>query len=167
MVSYHREASSRQGASPVYHRPSPSVTEEWSHGQGWLSDGQDLVQEENPETLALNAGDGAGRGAIGPPRGAVVKDRLPVQETRETRVSSLGRGDPLEEELATHSRLLAWGIPWTEEPGGLQSLGSQGWTRLSMHEHACRGSETESISLSPTASHYVLCILLTILSHSR
>ena len=43
----------------------------------------------------------------------------------ETQVQSLGREDPLEKEMATHSRTLAWKIPWTEEPGGLQSMGSQ------------------------------------------
>ena len=40
-------------------------------------------------------------------------------------VQSLGREDPLEEGMATHSSILAWRIPWTEEPGGLQSTGSQ------------------------------------------
>ena len=40
-------------------------------------------------------------------------------------VQSLGREDPLEKETATHSSILAWEIPWTEEPGGLQSMGSQ------------------------------------------
>ena len=44
---------------------------------------------------------------------------------REIQVQSLGREDPLEKELATHSRTLAWKIPWMEEPGGLQSMGSQ------------------------------------------
>jgi len=48
-----------------------------------------------------------------------------MQETQETRVQSLGWEDPLEEEMATHSSLPAWKIPWTEEPGGLQSMGSQ------------------------------------------
>ena len=43
----------------------------------------------------------------------------------ETRVRSLGREDPLEKEMATHSSILAWEIPWTEEPGSLQSVGSQ------------------------------------------
>ena len=43
----------------------------------------------------------------------------------ETRVQSLGREDPLEKEMATHSSILAWRIPWMEEPGRLQSLGSQ------------------------------------------
>ena len=38
------------------------------------------------------------------------------------RVQSLGREDPLEEEMATHSSILVWGIPWTEEPGGLQTM---------------------------------------------
>ena len=44
---------------------------------------------------------------------------------QETRVPSLGQEDPLEEKMATHSSILAWEIPWTEEPGGLQSEGSQ------------------------------------------
>ena len=49
--------------------------------------------------------------------------RLPA--VRETWVRSLGQEDPLEKEMATHSRILAWRIPWTEEPGGLQSTESQ------------------------------------------
>ena len=49
----------------------------------------------------------------------------------ETWVQSLGREDPLEKEMATHSSILAWRIPWTEEPGGLQSMGLQSRTRLS------------------------------------
>ena len=49
--------------------------------------------------------------------------RLPT--TRETWVRSLGEEDPLEKEMAPHSRTLAWKIPWMEEPGGLQSMGSQ------------------------------------------
>ena len=44
---------------------------------------------------------------------------------RETWVRSLGQEDPLEKEMATHSSILAWRIPWTEEHGGLQSMGSQ------------------------------------------
>ena len=43
---------------------------------------------------------------------------LQIQETQETQVRSLGREDPLEEGTATHSSILAWRIPWTEEPGG-------------------------------------------------
>ena len=48
-----------------------------------------------------------------------------MQETQETQVQSLGQEDPLEEELATHSSIPAWEIPWTEEPGGPQSMRSQ------------------------------------------
>ena len=44
---------------------------------------------------------------------------------QETQVRFLGRKDPLVEGVATHSSILAWRIPWTEEPGGLQSMGSQ------------------------------------------
>ena len=43
----------------------------------------------------------------------------------ETRVRSLGQENPLKKEMATHSSILAWRIPWTEEPGGLQCIGSQ------------------------------------------
>ena len=49
--------------------------------------------------------------------------RLPAMQ--KTQVRSLGREDPLEKEMATHSRIFAWKIPWTGEPGGLQSRGSQ------------------------------------------
>ena len=55
----------------------------------------------------------------------MVKKLLAMQETQETRVRSLGQEDPLEEGMAAHSSILAWRIPWTEEPGGLQSMGSQ------------------------------------------
>ena len=48
-----------------------------------------------------------------------------MQETQETLVQSLGWEDPLEEEIATHSSILTWEIEWTEEPGGLQSMGLQ------------------------------------------
>ena len=48
-----------------------------------------------------------------------------MQEDKEMQVLSLGWEDPLEKEMATHSIVLAWKIPWTEEPGGLQSMGFQ------------------------------------------
>ena len=48
-----------------------------------------------------------------------------MQETEEMKVQSLGWEDPLEEEMATHSSILAWRIPRTEEPGGLQFMGRQ------------------------------------------
>ena len=60
------------------------------------------------------------------PGGASGKrTRRPVQEALETWVRSLGQEDPLEKRMATHSSILAWRIPWTEEPAGLQSWGSQ------------------------------------------
>ena len=49
---------------------------------------------------------------------------LPIQETQETQIRSLGQEDLLKEGMATHSSILAWIIPWTEEPGGLPSMGS-------------------------------------------
>ena len=50
---------------------------------------------------------------------------LPMQETQERRVQSLVQDDPLEKEMATHSSILAWKIPWTEEPVRLQAMGLQ------------------------------------------
>ena len=56
----------------------------------------------------------------------MVKDPPAIQETW---VSSLGQEDPLEKEMAIHSSILVWEIPWIEEPGGLQQMGSQkSWT---------------------------------------
>ena len=52
----------------------------------------------------------------------MVKDLPAMQEPWETRVQSLGWEYPLEEGIATHSSILAWRIPWTKEPGGLQSI---------------------------------------------
>ena len=61
---------------------------------------------------------------MGFPGGSAVKHPPAMQETQETWVQSLGQDDPLEEEMATHSSILTWRIPWTEEPGRLQSMGS-------------------------------------------
>ena len=66
------------------------------------------------ESLSLSDGGSAG------------ENLLPVQGTQETRVQSLGREDPLEKGMATHSSVLAWKIPWREDPGRLQAMGSQG-----------------------------------------
>ena len=62
----------------------------------------------------------SGTGFPGGPR-----TRLPMQENEEVLGRSLGWEDPLEKDMATHSSILAWRIPRTEEPGGLQSTGSQ------------------------------------------
>ena len=56
-----------------------------------------------------------------------VKNLSAMQETQEMWLQSLGQEDPLEKEMATHSSILAWRIPWTEEPCGLPSMG---WQRL-------------------------------------
>ena len=53
------------------------------------------------------------------PGGSALKNPPAMPELHETRVRSLGQEDPLEKEIATHSSILAWGIPWTEEPGRL------------------------------------------------
>ena len=62
------------------------------------------------------------KGSLG---GSVVRSPPAMQETQEMWIRSRSWKAPLEEDTATHSRILAWRIPWTEEPGGLQSMGSQ------------------------------------------
>ena len=71
-----------------------------------------------------------------PPLVSLVAQRLKrLPAMQETWVQSLGQEDPLEKEIATHSSILAWRIPWTEEPGRLQSTGSQSQTLLSKLTH--------------------------------
>ena len=62
----------------------------------------------------------------------LVKTPPAIQETQETRVRSLGQADPLEQEMGTHSNILAWRILWIKEPGGLHVVHrvTKSWTRL-------------------------------------
>ena len=64
---------------------------------------------------------------MGFPSGSAVKNPPAVQDTQEMGVQSLGKEDPLEEGMATHSSILAWKTQWMEEPDGLQS---KGWQRV-------------------------------------
>ena len=66
---------------------------------------------------------------------SVVKKSLPMQGTQEMQVGPSALEDPLEEEMATRPSILAWKIPWTEELGRLQSMGSQSQTLLSNWAH--------------------------------
>ena len=59
------------------------------------------------------------------PGGSALKDPPEIQELQEMQTQSLGQEDPLEEEMATQPRILPWNIPWTKEPGGVQSMESQ------------------------------------------
>ena len=84
-----------------------------------------------------------------------------MQETEETQVQSLGWEDPLEKGMATHSRILAWRISWTEEPGGLQSIASRSQTQLKrLSTHTSEGKDLSNnqvcerdISPLETAAH--------------
>ena len=62
---------------------------------------------------------------LGFPKGSAVKNPPAMRETQGIQVWSLGREDPLEEGMTTHSNILAWRILWTEKPGRLESIGSQ------------------------------------------
>ena len=81
------------------------------------------------------------RGNWGFPGGASGKETAyQCRRHKKSQVRSLGWEDPLEEGMARHSSILAWRVPWTEEPGGPQSMGSLSWTQLSdwTHVHASR-----------------------------
>ena len=82
---------------------------------------------------------------------------------QETRVRSLGWEDPLEKEMAAHSSILAWKIPWTTEPGRLPSMVSQSWTRLSNFTFTFHGERRTRISSVPSVgdiSTYISLISL-------
>ena len=70
-----------------------------------------------------------------------------MQETASARdvVQSLGQEDPMEEDMATHSSILAWRIPWTKEPGGLQSMGSQRVGHQEVYTHREKSSHLLSL----------------------
>ena len=84
--------------------------------------------------------------------GSVVKNMPGKQETQ---VLSLGQKYPLEKEMETHSNILAWEIPWTEEPGGLQSMESQrvGHDLVKQHQHML-------ISRVTTKTRVKFCLLM-------
>ena len=78
----------------------------------------------------------------------MVKNLPAMQETQDR---SLGREDLLEERMAIHSSILAWRIPWTEKPGGLQSMGSQrvGVTEVTEHAHMLSDSKACALPATP------------------
>ena len=81
----------------------------------------------------------------------------------ETRVRSLGREDPLEKEMVTHSSILTWRIPWTEKPGGLQSMGSQRKCELStlvIRDHQLRKEPQKFSGLDPLCAGVSLVYFL-------
>ena len=83
----------------------------------------DLSQKAEKQCIPINSGLVWGSGLVW---ASLVAQRLKhLPPMWETWVRSLGREDPLEKEMTTHSSILAWSIPWTEEPGRLQSMGSQ------------------------------------------
>ena len=81
---------------------------------------------------------------------------------QETWVQSVGQEDPLEEGMATHSSILAWRIPWTREPGRLQSMGLQSWTQLSYtHTHTHTHTHTQKSGHCPLLVLFSVCVFPT------
>ena len=79
---------------------------------------------------------------MGFPGGSVIKNLPIMQETQESWVQSLGQEDPLEKGMVTHSSILSWRIQWREEPGGLQSMGSQE-SDMTEHVHRARNRSVQ------------------------
>ena len=84
----------------------------------------------------------------------VVKNPLVIQETW---VQPLGREDPLEEEMATHSSILAWIIPWWEEPGRLLLWGAKSWTQRSTDSHTVTHFYCPPLSIFDSFMLFSLC----------
>ena len=74
-------------------------------------------------------------------------------------VRSLGQEDPLEEGIATHPSILAWRIPWTEEPGWLQAIGSQSWIRLKGLSTHMRSMQHRGDAGAPCRAAWVVCVI--------
>ena len=95
--------------------------------------------------------------------GSAVQKPPAIQETQETCVQSLCWEDPLEEGVATHSSIIAWRIPWTEEPGGLQFMGSQrvghDWNNL-----ACMHAPAPCLTSTP---HLLQCNFMLVRSEEK
>ena len=91
---------------------------------------------------------------MGFPGGLVVKNPSAKQETW---VWSLGQEDPLQKEMATQSSMLVWEFPWTEEPGMLQSMGFQSWTKLStcIHTHMNLRKQKDNLELENIDKLYI------------
>ena len=92
--------------------------------------------------------------------GGTVVENPPVNAGDTGDVGSVpGMGSPLEEEVVTHSSILAWKIPWTEEPGGLHSMGLQRVIHIHMHihthtyTHECTYTYTHEYTLIPVSEH--------------
>ena len=87
-----------------------------------------------------------------------------MQKTQETQVQSVGWEDTMEEGMATHSSTLAWKIPWTEEPGRLQSLGSQRVWHDWVNEHTHTHTHTQwKYKVPLTSQHNTVVLLLQII----
>ena len=124
------ESQSDYRSLPPICQPFPSHSSPKSKEHTYIkSRGRCSGEAEDPASISLSFL----YSALGFPRGPEIKKLPTVQETQERRVWSLGQEDPLEKEMATHSSILAWRTPWTEEPGGLQSMGLQ---RV-RHDWAC------------------------------
>ena len=88
---------------------------------------KNMLAVQKTQVLSLGLGRSSGEGNGTTLGASLVAQRVKgLPAMRETRVRSLGREDPLEKEMATSSSILAWRIPWTEQPGRLQSMGLQG-----------------------------------------
>ena len=111
----HMSSPSRTSSHLLSH-PSPLGCQ---RALGWVP----FVTQQIPTCYLFTQGNDTT--TLGFPGGSAVKNLPAVQELQDTQVWSLGQEDPLEEFTATHSSILAWRIPWAEEPGGLQSIGLQ------------------------------------------
>ena len=123
---------------PPPHPPPPRFSEEnelarWRRWKGTFQRERKWAKERVKQPLVLGTESFPGVYGVwgGFFDGSVVKNLPPTQETQEMQVQSLGWEDPLEKEMSAHSNILAWEIPWREEPGGPQSMGLQrvghGW----------------------------------------
>ena len=97
----------------------------------------------------------------------VSRTHLPAQETQEVWARSPGREDPLQEDMAAHSSILAWRIPWAEEPGGLQARGrKESDATEHLHVRVLTHTHTHTHTLTHTLTHSLSLTHMLTLTHT-
>ena len=123
-----------------FHSIAPGLKHD--HGLKWFREEPARQWSRAPVFIKIYMLLGALQGFLGD---SAVKNPPAMQETQETRVQSLDWEDPLEKEMATHPSTVAWEIPWTEEPGGLQSTGLQRVRHDWAHTHRNIAGRKDSV----------------------
>ena len=127
---------------------SPPTSATWKLGRCWGQGGLVCCSPWGCKELDMTGWLNNNNEGMCFPGGAAVKNLPAMQETQEMQIRALGREDPRKKEMATHSSIFAWKVPWTERSGGLRSMGLQraghDWSTERAHVRECWVTARES-----------------------